>query len=508
MAQLRPGLAVLMLLQWSAIADAGLALQYYPDTGSSPNVTYWPQTVLDSDTIVEVNASKVRDTFVIIRSYFGPFRKGATLPFKECSTIEMIPDPADSLRDLIRAPVVDGLLADNTLPVDEVNELARYPVPGKEARYIISISTFPKKKNFSWRFTVQTVGGDMMLLQNNRVYTPAKVMAWSVNKYNKLYRNVWVPHPYVRDESDFIRQLKQEIAYKRNFLRVTQTKDINARLNKLQRYVRPMDNKPDGPLRTRAYSYRAIAASGTVGTAYLRKHAGEPPLSDYPSLIIDQQYQQRDSAALPWLRQNIQRALNKSPSLRWPLRYCNPDANAPVDTIAFLCQGAKTLAALGDDKALPQIRASIAWQLAQGRDWWSNAIPFTLSEERASRPFKSHPVPETDPLIKMTRAIMDDPIFQAYPPMTRERTVLLVKTMRDWIKLYDKQAIPGLLWVWAQDHNPDVLRRYQGIRPQLAQALLKELVNKDLGDNAMAYWNWYLDRVLEAHKKYITGFSG
>jgi len=67
--------------------------------------------------------------------------------------------------------------------------------------------------------------------------------------------------------------------------------------------------------------------------------------------------------------------------------------------------------------------------------------------------------------------------------------------MRNWVKQYDKQAIPGLLWVWAQDHDPSVLRRNQGIRPRLAQALLKEL-----GDNAMAYWNWYLDRVLEAHK--------
>jgi len=182
------------------------------------------------------------------------------------------------------------------------------------------------------------------------------------------------------------------------------------------------------------------------------------------------------------------------------VRYCNPDADAPRDTIAFLCQGAKTLAALGDDKALPQIRAGIAWQLAQGRDWWSNAIPFTLSEERTSQPFKSHPVPESDPLIKMTRAIMDDSIFQAYPPMTRERTVQLEQAMRDWVKQYDKQAIPGLLWVWAQDHNPDVLRRYRGIRPRLAQALLKELINKDLGDNALAYWNWYLDQVLKAHK--------
>jgi len=50
-------LAVLVSLQWSATADAGLALQYYPETGSSPNVQYWPQTVLDSDTIVEVDAS-------------------------------------------------------------------------------------------------------------------------------------------------------------------------------------------------------------------------------------------------------------------------------------------------------------------------------------------------------------------------------------------------------------------------------------------------------------------
>lgn len=480
------------------LSHAGLALDYYPQTGWSPTVEDWAQAVLNSNNIVEVRSSStVPDAFTVTRSLYGPLKKGANLPFEQCRSLEMDVAPTETLRDMLRAPVVEGLATDNTLPVSDVNALARYPIPSRVARYILTIGRASHEGRLFWFFPIQTVGGDMLLIQSNRVYISVPVADWTQEKHDPRLRRVWVPHPFTPRAKDFELALLDEIAIKNEFLRISRLDDKQARIKGLHRYVDPTVVKK----RRFAYSYRAIkliAASGAIGTAYLREHAATPPLASYLSFILDQQNQQRDRAALPWLRKNFERSLDNSPSLPWPKRKCDPDSDASRESIVFLCQGAETLATLGDDRAVPLIRASIAWQLAQGRKWWNGTFPFTLNEQRITHPFTSKPVPESDPLIVMSRAIMDDPLFRPYPPLTAERTAQLRQTLRHWVQQYRHEAIPGLLWVWAQDDDPDVRRVHRGVRPELAHEALKELLGQDLGTAAMPYWNWYLKHVLKA----------
>lgn len=484
-----------------SLSAAGLELQYYPGTRWSPTVADWAHAVLDSDSIVEARPSSTTlDTFTVTRSFYGSLKKGANLAFAQCAEIEMDTAPEDTLRDLVRAPVVERLAADNTLPVSDVNALTRYPVPSRNARYILTTRHAYHENRYFWFFPIQTVGGDLLLSQNNRIYLPVPVAGWKREQHDPRLRHVWVPHPFTPKAKDFAFALEDEITFKKEFLRISRLDDKEARIKGLSRYVDPAVVQK----RRSTYSYRAIefiAASGAIGTAYLREHATKPPLASYLGIIIDQQYRQRDRAALPWLRKNIERSLIDSPSLPWPKRYCDADTEASRESIAFLCRGASTLAALGDEQAIPLVRASIAWQLAQGRDWWSNAIPFTLTEEHVSIPFSSKPISESDPLIAMSRTLMDNPVFRPYPPLNDERTAQLRRTLRNWVRQYRYEAMPGLLWVWAQDNDPDVLQSHRGVRPQLAREALRELLGQDLGVEAMPYWNWYLDRVLEVQIK-------
>ena len=132
-------------------------------------------------------------------------------------------------------------------------------------------------------------------------------------------------------------------------------------------------------------------------------------------------------------------------------------------------------------------------------------MPFTLNDQQQSQPFSATPVPESDPLIVMSRAIMDDPLFRPYPPLDQERTGRLDKTLRQWAKQYRNEAIPGLLWVWAQDYDPNVGQIHRGVRPKLAREALIKLIGEDLGTDALAYWRLYLQRIEEENALRAAG---
>lgn len=485
------------LLTASPPGHAGLQMNYYPNTGWSPSAADWRGAVLDSDIIVETRpVSTPTDAFTVTRSLHGPLKNGDSLLFAQWAPIQMETAPTDTLRAILRAPIVDRVLPDHTLPVEEVDALAKYPLPQPNARYIVAVRRLSHESGFFWLFPIQTVGGDLLLIQDDRVYITVPVAGWRMGQHERRLSHVWVPHPYTPRARELERALKDEIAFKDEFLRVSDLKDPQAKIKRLARYIVPFD-KPRV-----VYAYRAIeliAQTGATGTAYLREHAATPPLSSYLFMIVE--HQRRDRAALPWLRTQILRALDKSPSLPWPKRYCDPDTDAMRETIVFLCKGAETLAVLDDAQSVHLIRASIAWQLAQGRDWWVASIPFTLTEERYSRPLTSKPVPESDPLILMSRAMIDESLFRPYPPWTEEHTDKVRQILRQWVKQYGDKAIPGLLWMWGQDHDPDVYGSQRGIRPKLARAALTELLGKDLGNAPMPYWQWYLKNVLKAQAR-------
>ena len=166
--------------------------------------------------------------------------------------------------------------------------------------------------------------------------------------------------------------------------------------------------------------------------------------------------------------------------------------------MTFLCVGGETLAAIKADntKSKLTIRASIAWQLAQGREWWRS--PFTMFSNRHRGTINSHPMPLTDPLIEMSREIRNNALFRPYPALNNETKASLQLVMQGWTKMYKEQAIPGILWIWAQIENPDVYKRSQErIRIDLAQVELKKIVGEDFGNAPLAYWEWYKKRVLK-----------
>ena len=356
-------IALALVVLWAPLCShAGLQLRYYPNTGSSPNVADWREAVLDSSDIVEARPSTTAPAvFTVMRALHGSLRKAAKLPLR-CAGIEMETSPEETLRDLLRAPIVDHVLPDHTLPVDEVEALAQYSTPSENATYLLAIVRHRDEVGFIWRFPLQTVGGDMLLLQDGLAYIAVPVPGWQEKRHEPRLRHVWVPHPYMPKRSDLERVLDEEINFKDGFLRDLHRADKQLRIEALRRYV----DSTDVERKRFVYAHRAveaIAATGAVGTAYLREQSATPPFANYLWSVVDEQRKQHDRAAVPWLRQNIEHAMRRSPSLSWPRTYCYSDNEASLATLVFLCQGAQTLAALGDDQGVRFfIRASIAWQ--------------------------------------------------------------------------------------------------------------------------------------------------
>ena len=392
------------------------------------------RAVLSADAVVEAKLLP-HGAFEIVRTFRGPLAAGAKLPFSQCQRIEPRYDPEETLQRIAHLSVG-----------------SRPPAPS--ARFLLLVTL---NKDKTWAFP-QRAAGDLYLIERGKVYQVTE------DQDDPKKPQLWTAFSWMREEPSFLQEVSHQLRRRDELEQALRDGDAHRRVERLKPYLDPRIERDPMVLRAVA----ALSEAGPEGLDALIGVADRPGMEPFVPVFMRKCGEKKYSGALSWLRRRCREANSRLNENEIPF----DSSNAVLEdarSFAELQACVRALGDLGASDAAPEVRDAGAWFLSHKADWWATT-------------FRSPA--EAEPIFALMRSggASGNALASQAQAISRSGDWPGSDKIEAWSaefsKAYGRDAAPFLIWAWRKGSDK-------------ARASLVALGPAALGDDPVAWWQWY-----------------